>query len=1091
MKGRGLLKPGRIRIVAVLLALCLAVAFAPTTWAAGEVCQIGSSLYINLDDALIAAMDGDTIILLANIDYSHGLSFVDKDITFDLNGYDLKVENSSGDGLFANNSVIGMTDTAGGGEFIVTGTTRGVRAVLGASVTVTAAHATSVSGAGAYSESGALVRVIGDATATSAGGIGAYTEGGTIDIWGDAQGVECGVVSYGEFSRVTIGGNAMATGAGGIGAAAGDGGEIIIDGEIQTTDIYVRIDSTEMGIGDVTLPTTKAGYRTYSGGSPIKSTVWVEMQMTCEIDGGAQYESLAAALGDANDGDTVRLLADIAHNSGINISGETVTLDLDGYELIVSETSGTGLSVSNGGIVLIGSGSFNVTGYECGVYAYPGGVATVTSASAMSNSTGVGIIATGGGNVTVTGNVWSDCNGIVATGADTVITIGGNVTVEANETWGIQASASAEVDVGGDVTVNGGGGILVQGDDSVIQVDGSVTATDGGGATATNGGHAAVDGNVQASAAGASAMGTGSTVTVGGNLSGTTGVLALSGGQVEVQGGVGAVMLGAQAGYDGSLAVIHGGVIVTDDAGIGAEAFGSGSGMAVVRIDATITSDTYIRVGGEVKDGSEASRTIPTLLPGYHTYSSGGDIVFVKVPDVEGGPPVVVTGAVTGVSSSGATLRGNVTDHGGLTVTERGFVCGTAENPTIGDPDVIQVTAGSGTGEFSAALSSLSANTTYHVRAYATNAADTSYGGDRTFTTLSVTLASGPDGDNRPMVFTGSVTGITASSAVLSGRVNSSGGATVTERGFVYGPTANPVIDGSNIDKVTTGGGLGEFAAEITGLVPDTAYYVRAYAINREGTAYGANVSFTTLLLPSAGETGWLEAPETGLTSGNVVLYTDPSGEEHILGLSLVEGSKMKYISRGAGDYEIIYNREPFDDISGHWAKDDIDFATARLLFIGVAPRLFSPETSMTRGMFATVLGRMHGVDPSLYTGYSFNDVPESAYYAPYVKWARENSILFGVSESSFEPERAVTRQEMAVMMHRFIQYLGLKLENDGEEFSDADAIDSWARKSVMSLRETGILTGKPGNLFDPHASSTRAEITTVLRRLIEYIVNK
>ncbi len=107
------------------------------------------------------------------------------------------------------------------------------------------------------------------------------------------------------------------------------------------------------------------------------------------------------------------------------------------------------------------------------------------------------------------------------------------------------------------------------------------------------------------------------------------------------------------------------------------------------------------------------------------------------------------------------------------------------------------------------------------------------------------------------------------------------------------------------------------------------------------------------------------------------------------------------------------------------------------------------------------------------------------------MKWARENNILSGVSESSFEPERAVTRQEMAAMMHRFMKYLELEPEKGGEEFVDANEISSWARESVMSLKETGILNGKPGNRFDPNASSTRAEITTVLRRLIEYIVNK
>jgi hypothetical protein len=1123
MKGREFMKLGRILIVAVLFAL-IAVAFAQTGLADGEVCQIGSKLYTTLDDALFEAVDGDTIKLLANIDYNHGLNFVNEDITFDLNGYNLNVVNSSGNGLFANNCVIDITGTDGGGEFNVTGTTRGVMALTDASVTVTNANATSELGAGVYSGSGAEVTVQGNATATGANSIGAYTEDGSIFVLGDARGVMNGAVSYLPDSSITIGGDAIATGAGGVGATAGDfgkitiggdaiaasagcigaeadnGGEIIIDGEIQTSGIYIRIDSRDMAIGDVTLPTTKAGYHTYSGGVSSFSTIWVKMRITCEIVGGTQYEKLVDALTDANDGDTVRLLSNIAHNSGISIAGKTLTLDLNGYDLNVNETSGTGLTVSSGGIILTGSGNFNVTGYECGVQASSGGVTTVTSATAKSNTNGVGITASGGGKVTVTNDVYSGYSGIVAIGDNTEIIIGGNVTVAANETWGIEASGGANVDVGGDMTVNGGGGVLVQADNSVVHVSGSVTATDGAGVTAMYGGHATVDGNVQASAEGVRALGVGSTVTVGRNLFGNTGVSALSGGHVEVRGGVGAVMKGVEAGYDDSLAIIHGGVIVNGEAGIGAHAFGAESSMAVIWIDSgSITSNTYILINGEVKDGSEASRTIPTLQPGYYTYSSGSNIVYVKEPEVEGGPPVVVTDTVTGITASGAMLSGNVTDDGGIEVYERGFVYSLEANPEIGVEGVTGVTAGSGTGSFSASITGLTPATIYHVRAYASNEAGTSYGEDRMFTTHSVTPPpdtpvtppSYTDDDGPPTVSTGPVTGITMSGATLSGKVTSSGGVRVTERGFVYGMSANPVIGGSDIAKVSADGGLGEFTAEITGLVPGITYYVRAYAINREGTAYGANVSFTTELFPPAGETGWLDASATGLTSGNVVLYTNLSGEEYILGLSIVEGSVMKYISRGPGDYEIIYNAKPFDDISGHWAKNDIDFNTARLLFIGVTPRLFSPDTAMTRGMFVAVLGRMYGVDPLLYTGHTFSDVPQSAYYAPYVKWARENNIIFGMSESIFEPERAITRQEMATMIHRFMKYLGLNPENGGEEFSDADAISPWARESVMSLRETGILNGKPGNLFDPGTSSTRAEVTAVLRRLIEYIVNK
>ena len=197
-----------------------------------------------------------------------------------------------------------------------------------------------------WAEGGSDVTGQGDATATGAGGLGAYAQDAEITVLGNAPGTECGAASYGEGSVVTVGGDAIATGTGGIGAAAGHGGEVTVDGEIQTTDIYIRLDSNDMDFDDVTLPTTKAGYRTYSGGSPL-STVWVKMRVICEIVGGAQYENLVDALSDAGTENTVRLSTNVSHHSGISIVGKTFTLDLNGNVLNVDESSGTALSVSN------------------------------------------------------------------------------------------------------------------------------------------------------------------------------------------------------------------------------------------------------------------------------------------------------------------------------------------------------------------------------------------------------------------------------------------------------------------------------------------------------------------------------------------------------------------------------------------------------------------------------------------------------------------------------------------------------------------------------------------------------------------------
>ena len=234
------------------------------------------------------------------------------------------------------------------------------------------------------------------------------------------------------------------------------------------------------------------------------------------------------------------------------------------------------------------------------------------------------------------------------------------------------------------------------------------------------------------------------------------------------------------------------------------------------------------------------------------------EVVFTTLKQVV--LPTVKTTAASSVTETSAVTGGNVTSDGNATVTERGVVYATTQNPTTANT---KVASGNGTGSFVCNLSGLQPNTKYYVRAYAINSKGTAYGEEISFTTLKQVVL--------PTVTTTSATSVTETSAVTGGNVTSDGNASVTERGVVYATTQNPTTANA---KVASGSGTGSFVCNLSGLQPNTKYYIRAYAINSKGTAYGEEVSFTTLkqvVLPTVTTTSATSVTETSaVTGGNV-----------------------------------------------------------------------------------------------------------------------------------------------------------------------------------------------------------------------------
>lgn len=199
--------------------------------------------------------------------------------------------------------------------------------------------------------------------------------------------------------------------------------------------------------------------------------------------------------------------------------------------------------------------------------------------------------------------------------------------------------------------------------------------------------------------------------------------------------------------------------------------------------------------------------------------------------------PAVLTGSVSYKNAMEAVISGNVTDSGTATITSRGICFSTNINPTI--TNNIMATTTNNIGGYSVELSGLIPLTTYHYRAYATNAVNTSYGADSVFTTAAISI---------PIVTTTTATSITGSSCVSGGNVSYNGGSAIISRGVCWSTFINPTVELTT--KSSDGSSNGSFVSNISELLPNTTYYLRAYATNSVGTAYGSSISFTTNNMP-------------------------------------------------------------------------------------------------------------------------------------------------------------------------------------------------------------------------------------------------
>jgi len=232
----------------------------------------------------------------------------------------------------------------------------------------------------------------------------------------------------------------------------------------------------------------------------------------------------------------------------------------------------------------------------------------------------------------------------------------------------------------------------------------------------------------------------------------------------------------------------------------------------------------------------------------------------------------------------------------------------------------------------------------------------------------------------------------------------------------------------------------------------------------------------------------------TAIANSNIIKSLAAAFEvEDLAKADLAAGARAYIKSIGLTDAQIdallanlTGEKAGFTDVAeGAWYAGAVEYVVEAGYMNGVSATEFAPKATMTRAMLATILYRMAG-EPAVETAAGFEDVAEGKWYSEAIAWAAAEGIVNGYSDKYFGTNDAVTREQLATMIYRYVDYLGLVF-HDGvalDEFNDADEVSAWAVDALKWAVAAGIVTGTPEGDLNPQGTATRAEAAVMFERM-------
>ncbi|MDL2288347.1 S-layer homology domain-containing protein [Oscillospiraceae bacterium OttesenSCG-928-F05] len=245
--------------------------------------------------------------------------------------------------------------------------------------------------------------------------------------------------------------------------------------------------------------------------------------------------------------------------------------------------------------------------------------------------------------------------------------------------------------------------------------------------------------------------------------------------------------------------------------------------------------------------------------------------------------------------------------------------------------------------------------------------------------------------------------------------------------------------------------------------------------------------------------------PTNPKKGGTVTVTVKPDAGYETDGITVKDrdGNTLPVTDNGDGSYSFIYGgspvtvtasfvseawQNPFTDVKvGDWFYGDVRHVYGNGLMTGISQDEFGPGLPMSRAMLVTVLYRMAGEPGVEGPGNPFSDVEGGQWYTNAVIWAAKSGITVGYGDGTFGTDDEITREDMCVMLVRFMELMGIELPalREARDFGDMDDISDYAKDAVMALYQAGIIEGRGGGIFDPQGEATRAELAALLHRFL------